>query len=128
MGAIALTVVMLVVNAAAFILGFVVATRTPVPQGSIVPFGMAMAILVGFSLASFFLGIPRVFFYGLILAVAPLAGEALWVRGYASHHGFPVVFGVCAVVIPVSGIVRFARFLPRPQNADGAVVADGADD
>ena len=87
-----------------------------------------MTILVGFSLASFLLEIPRVFFYGLLLAVAPIVGEALFVRGYASHHGFPIVFGVSSCVILVSGIVRFVRFLPPPQGANGQPIVEGADD
>ncbi len=117
---VALTVVMLVANIVALVLGFVAATRTPVLEGPIVSFGMSMVLLVGFSLASFALEIPRVFFYGLLLAAAPLIGEALFVRGWASHHGFPVVFGVASVVILVSGVVRFVRFLPRPQGAESA--------
>jgi hypothetical protein len=124
----ALTVIMLVVNVVALIVGFVAATRTPVVGGPIVSFAMSMVILVGFSLASFVLEIPRVFFYGLMLAAAPLIGEALFIRGYASHHGFPIVFGVSAVVILLSGIVRFVRFLPKPQVADELPVAEGPDD
>ena len=123
-----LGVVMLVVNVVALILGLVVATREPVPPGPIVSFAMAMVILVGFTLASFLLEIPRVFFYGLLLATAPLIGEALFVRGYASHHGFPVVFGVSSVVILVSGILRFVRFLPRPHEANGRPMVEAADD
>jgi len=123
-----LTVVMLVVNIVAFIVGLVAFTRAPVAQGPIVSFGLAMVFLVGFSLASFFLEIPRVFFYGLLLAAATLVGEALWVRGHASHHGFPIVFGVCSVVILVSGIVRFVRFLLRAQGGKGRQAVEGADD
>ena len=123
-----LSTIMLVVNVAALVMGLVVATRAPAVQGPIVPFGLAMVILVGFSLASFFLEIPRVFVYGLLLAAAPLVGEALFIRGYASHHGFPIVFGVCSAVILVSGIVRFVQFLPRPQGEDGQPVTESADD
>jgi hypothetical protein len=120
-----LTVVMLVVNIAAFIGGLVAATRAPAVQGQVVSLTLSLVLLVGFSLAALFLAIPRVFFYGVLLAAAPPIGEALFVRGYASHHGFPVVFGVCATVILVSGIVRFVRFLPPAQGADELPVADG---
>ena len=121
-------VVMLVVNAVALVAGFLAAAREPVVDGPIVSFIMSMAILAGFTLASFFLEIPRVFMYGLLLAAAPLVGEALFVRGYASHHGFPVVFGVCAVVILVSGTFRFLRFLPGRHAADGIPAPGGVDD
>jgi predicted small integral membrane protein len=121
-------VMMLVVNVVALVAGVVAATRLPVMNGPIVSFTLSMVILVGFTLASFFLEIPRVFFYGLLLAAAPLVGEALFIRGYASHHGFPIVFGVCTVVILVSGIVRFMRFLPRPQAANVQPTVDIVDD
>jgi hypothetical protein len=122
---VALTAVMLVVNIAAFITGLVAATRAPAVQGQVVSLTMSLVILVGFSAAALFLAIPRVFFYGVLLAAAPPIGEAMFVRGYASHHGFPVVFGVGATVILVSGIVRFIRFLPPPSDADRMPAAEG---
>jgi hypothetical protein len=112
-------VVMLVVNVVALVAGFVAAARPPVIDGRIIPLSLSMVILVGFTLASLFLEIPRVFFYALLLAAAPLVGEALFVRGHASHHGFPIVFGVCSVVILVCGALRFVRFLPGRQAAGG---------
>ena len=114
-----LSVIMLVVNVIALVVGLVVSTRTPVVGGDIVPLGMSLAILIVFSLTAFLLEVPRVFFYGLLLAAAPLVGEALFRRGHASHHGFPIVFGVCAAVILVCGVVRFIRFLPPPRPDDG---------
>jgi hypothetical protein len=117
-----LNIVMLVVNIVALALGSVA-----VLGGPIVAFGMSMVILVGFTLASFLLEIPRVFFYGLLLAAAPIVGESLFVRGLASHHGFPIVFGISAVVILVCGIVRFVRFLPSSQPTDGRQTAEGFD-
>jgi len=123
-----LSIVMLVVNVVALVLGFVAAARAPVVGGPIVSFGMSMVILVGFSMASFILEIPRVFFYGLMLAAAPLIGEALFIRGHASHHGFPIVFGISAAVILMSGIVRFVRFLPKAQVLEGMPMTEGSDD
>jgi len=123
-----LSIVMLVVNVVAVIVAAVAAARAPVVGGPTVSFAMSMVFLVGFSLASFILEIPRVFFYGLMLAMAPLIGEALFTRGYASHHGFPVVFGLSSLVILVSGIVRFVRFLPKSQVSDGMPLAEGADE
>jgi len=63
-------------------------------------------VLVGFSLAAYYLNIPRFFIYGLLLAVAPFVGEWLWRRGYASHHGFPVVFGIAAAAIAAVGLIK----------------------
>jgi hypothetical protein len=121
-----LATVMLVVNVAALIAGIVVAVREPVMQGPIVPLMLSLIVLFGFSVAAFVLQIPRVFLYGLLLAVAPMVGEALFLRGYASHHGFPVVFGVSAVVIAVGGLLRFVRFLPPDQAA--LPVEEGSDE
>ena len=122
-----LSVIMLVVNVIALVLGLVVATRAPVVGGDIVPLGMSLALLMGFSVAALLLEIPRVFLYGLLLAIAPPVGEALFRRGAASHHGFPVVFGVCATVILICGIVRFVRFLPPPR-ADAQAVPESPDE
>jgi len=111
-----LGVVMLVVNLVALALGIVAAARAPSGQTQMVPLFLSLIFLVGLSTAAFFLEIPRVFAYGILLATAPPVGEALFQRGYASHHGSPVVFGVCAVAILLSGIVRFVRFLPPPRR------------
>jgi hypothetical protein len=112
-------VVMLGVNVVALVLGFLAASRGSAVRADLVPFYFSLTLLLGFSLVAFFLQLPRVFLYGLLLAAAPPIGEALFQRGYASHHGFPVVFGVCAAVIMTSGIIRFIRFLPPPSGQTG---------
>jgi hypothetical protein len=66
-----LTVIMLVVNIIAFAVGLVASARAPAVDGMVVSLGMSLVILVGFSLAAYLLEIPRVFFYGLLLAGAP---------------------------------------------------------
>jgi len=114
-----LAIVMLVANLLALAGGVFAATRPTVGQTHIVPLTAALVLLIGFSTASFLLEIPRVFGYGLLMAAAFPLGEALFQRGYVSHHGFPAVFGTCAVAIFVSGIVRFVRFLPEPHPHPG---------
>ena len=120
-----LGVIMLVVNVLALVLGLAAAYRFPMEQGEVVPFFLSIILLLGFSTAAFFLGVPRVFFYGVMLAAAPVVGEFLFQRGYATHHGFPVTFGTCTVVILVAGIVRFVRFLPPPASDAGVSLAKG---
>ncbi len=115
-----LGVIMLVVNLVALLMGLVAAYWLPMDQGRIVPLFLSIILLLGFSTGAFFLGIPRVFFYGLMVAAAPPIGEFLFQRGYATHHGFPVTFGICTVVILIAGIVRFVRFLPPPVPGGGA--------
>ena len=114
-----LGVVMLIVNLVALVLGIVAAYSFPTEQGDIVPLFLSLTLLFGFSTAAFFLGVPRVFFYGLLLAVAPIVGEFLFQRGLATHHGFPIGFGVSALVILVAGIVRFVHFLPPATPGGG---------
>ena len=108
-----LTSIMLVANLVALVAGIFAATRATPGQDSFFPHMLSLMLLLMFSTAAYMLGIPRLFFYGLLLAGAPLVGEELWQRGYVSHHGFPVVFGVAATVIFVSGLVRFWRIVPR---------------
>jgi hypothetical protein len=54
----------------------------------------------------------------LLVGLSPLAGEWLWSRGYAPHHGFPVTFGALAGIIILAGAVLFVRFL-RENFLDG---------
>jgi hypothetical protein len=119
-----LGVIMLVVNVVALVLGLVAAYWLPMEQGAIVPLFLSMIFLLGFSTAAFYLGVPRVFFYGLMVAAAPPIGEFLFLRGYATHHGFPIAFGSCAVVILIAGIIRFVRFLPPPVQGGRAPSAE----
>lgn len=114
-----LAIVMLAANLLALAGGIFAATRPMVEQTHLVPLSAALVLLIGFSTAAFLLEIPRVFGYGLLIAGAFPLGEALFQAGYVSHHGFPAVFGACAVAIFVSGIVRFVRFLPEPHPHPG---------
>jgi len=117
--------VMLGVNVVALVFGFLAARQGPAVRAEMVPLYFSLILLLGFSMVALFLQIPRVFFYGVLLAAAPPIGEALFQRGLASHHGFPVVFGVCAVVIMTSGIIRFIRFLPPPAGRAGVPFPEG---
>lgn len=116
--------VMMVVNAIALVLGVAVAIGVQTDQldldgGVGYPLGLGIVSLVGFSAAAYVTSIPRFALYGLMLAVAPLVGEWLWRNDLAAHHGYPIVFGVAAVIIFVTGIARFTALLrsrPLPQH------------
>jgi hypothetical protein len=120
-----LSIIMLVVNVIALVLGFVAYGRGGQGDAAAFAMGLPLTFLLGGSLVALFLEIPRVFVYGVLLASAAVIGEALWSRGMVSHHGFPVMFGTCAVVILVSGIVRFVRFLPPPPDGVGDLSPGG---
>jgi hypothetical protein len=108
---------MLVANTIAFILGItalVTFQEDWIKDGSLgFPLVLTLTFLLGFSLAAFALNIPRYYAYGLMLAVAPLVGEWMWRRDLASHHGYPIVFGVAATVMATVGIVRLIGQLRR---------------
>jgi hypothetical protein len=112
-----LSIVMLIVNVLAAVLGVVAYIGVErewldLGDGSIgYPLGLGIVVLAGFSGAAHVMGSVRYYLYGLMLAVAPLVGEWLWREGLATHHGYPIVFGVAAVIIFIGGMVRFAAVL-----------------
>ncbi|MCP3972888.1 MAG: hypothetical protein GY720_00175 [bacterium] len=120
-----LSIVMLIVNVLAAVLGAVAAIGVQMDwldlgSGSIgYPLGLGIVVLVGFSGAAHVTGIPRYYLYGLMLAIATLIGEWLWREDLATHHGYPIVFGAAAAVIFIGGIARFMAVLrshPLPQH------------
>ena len=100
-------VVLLIVNTIALVLGAVFATRSASPQMWVFPVTFSLIVLAVSSLAAYAVNIPRFFLYGVAIAVAPAIGEWLWRSDYAAHHGYPVVFGITAVVIAAIGIAKF---------------------
>lgn len=75
------------------------------------PIGLGLVALLGMSAAALVLGIPRYGLYGLLLAAAPLVGEWLWRNDLAAHHGYPVTFGIAAIIILTGGIIRLSAVL-----------------
>lgn len=120
------SVLMLAVNVVLFLIGLVAAVSTP-PTGWSVPIGFSVVVLALLSTAAYFLDMPRLYVYGLLLAAAPLVGEWLFRAGRASHHGFPVAFGACAVVIGLTGLLRFASIARRTPPGDGDAAVGGRD-
>lgn len=48
-----------------------------------------------------------------------MIGEWLWTQGYATHHGFPITFGISAGIMILVGLAVFVRLLrdnPVPTN------------
>lgn len=113
------TVVMLVINILAFILGLVAATSFGKVPGQVFSFTFGLILLILLSAAAFFLDFNRLFLYGLLVGFSPLVGEWLWNHGYAAHHGFPITFGVSAGIMILTGMVLFIQFLrnnPPPRE------------
>jgi len=114
-----LSVVMLVANVIALILGLVAAVTFGKVPGQLYSYGIGLVLLAGFSLAAYFLDFPRLYVYGLLLGLSPLVGEWLWSQGYASHHGFPITYGITSCIMILTGLVVFVRLLidnPLPKE------------
>jgi hypothetical protein len=105
------TVVMLLVNIIVFILGVIAVLSFGIVSMQIYPAILGLTLLIGFSLAAYFLDFPRLYIYGLLLAISPLVGEWLYTHGYASHHGWPIAFGVTCGIMILTGLIIFFRFL-----------------
>jgi len=104
-----LTRIMLAGNVVALAVGIYMLTRPNAGQGYLPVVAFSLILLLGFSLGAFYLNVPRLFFYGALAAVAPAVGEALFRRGFASHHGFPITFGLVSMIIVVCGLMRFRQ-------------------
>lgn len=114
------TVVMLVVNVIAFILGLVAAMSFGKVPGQMYSIGFGMALLIGFSMAAYFLDFNRLYIYGLLVGLSPLVGEWLWTHGYATHHGFPITFGTSSCIMIFVGLAIFVRLLhDNPDPPEG---------
>jgi hypothetical protein len=107
------TVVMLVANVIAFILGLVAALSFGRVPGQIYTMALGLLFLLGFSVAAYFLDFSRLYVYGLLVGLSFLVGEWLWARGLASHHGFPITFGTTAGIMILVGLAVFVRLLRR---------------
>ena len=109
------SLIMLVLNILMLILGIVVALVVSTQHRELLAWLIALFlglfVLVGFSLAGYLLETPRFYLYGLMLLVAPTIGEWLYQQHGFTHHGYPVVFGISAGVMILTGLVLFLRFL-----------------
>jgi hypothetical protein len=102
----AFTIVMLVLNILFLLLG-IVAFIIPSVSGwrFILAFGAQVLIL--FSLGGYFLDLKRLYVYGLMLALAAPVGEWLYQTYKVPHHGYPVTYGLSALIIFLVGLAKF---------------------
>ena len=106
-----LSIVMLVINVVAFILGIIAAMTVGSFPGQMPAIILGLTLLIGFSIAAYFLDFTRLYVYGLLVGLSPLIGEWLWTQGLASHHGFPITFGAAAGIMMLVGLSVFLRLL-----------------
>ena len=72
---------------------------------------LALLALAGFSAGAYFLDLPRLYGYGVLVGLAAPIGELLHRSAGASHHGWPITFGVAGAVILLIGLCLLIRFL-----------------
>lgn len=72
---------------------------------------LGLLALAGFSAGAHFLDLPRFYGYGILVGLAAPVGEILYRRAGASHHGWPITFGIAGGTIFVAGVVMLLRFL-----------------
>ncbi|MFB0516739.1 MAG: hypothetical protein ACETWG_09080 [Candidatus Neomarinimicrobiota bacterium] len=106
------------INVVIFLIGGVVGAIAAVGGRSsmtaIHPYFFGLVILAVFSLCAYLLNVQRFYIYGILLVTPLLIGEASFLKGWkviAFHHGFPVTFGLSALIIITTGITLLVRFI-----------------
>ena len=79
--------------------------------GLVYPIVLGVVAFVVFSMTAYGLSVWRYYVYGVLVAVAPIVGEGLWQNDLVDHHGFPITFGTVALIMLITGIVRFSTVL-----------------
>lgn len=114
------TLTMALVNLALVGLGVIAAAKYASLPGLTVSIAAGLALLLGFSAAAALLDIPRLYVYGLLAGFSPPVGAWLWSQGAASHHGFPLTFGITSGIIILTGLALFFRLLSEtPAPSEG---------
>ncbi len=121
------TVAVFAVNAAAVVIGGAAAVGFSAGwldlAGLVYPISLGVVALVILSMTAYALSVWRYAIYGLLVAAAPLVGEWLYRNDFAEHHGYPVGFGVVALIMVVTGITRFTTLVRTyPVHRDTATV------
>ena len=105
------TIVMLAINVLTLIIGLVGSFYFDILSGRIMTITLSVTFIAGFSFAAYFLDYPRLYIYGLLIGIAPYAGEWLYTSYGAPHHGFPIAFGFVSGAILLVALITFIRFL-----------------
>jgi hypothetical protein len=118
--------VMLVVNVIALILGLVVAMYIGRLSGQMITIFFGLILLIGFSVAAYFLDFSRLYIYGLLVGISPLVGELIYSYGNVTHHGFPITFGTTAGIMILTGLTFFLRLLRNNPFPIEGIPSEGA--
>jgi MFS family permease len=112
----------LIVLVFSLILGTLSAVQFDAVPGWVHTARFSLVFLLTFSVVAYFLDFTRLYIYGTLIALAPLIGELLYQNLNVPHHGFPVTFGLAGVLVIITGIALFVRFMRdhphQPGQAD----------
>lgn len=92
---------------------------------SVFPATFSLMLLIGFSIAAYMLDLVRFYIYGAMNILAVVVGELLYKFAGASHHGFPIAFGVTSSIMIVVGIVLLVNFLRKYPKPNGDFNREG---
>ncbi len=106
-----LTLALMLLNGVGLAAGAAAAFLVFRVPGQIFSIIFGLLLLCALSTAAYFLDLPRLYVYALLLGLAPALGEWLWMRGVAAHHGLPVTLGVAGGIMIVVGLVILIRLM-----------------
>ena len=116
-----LSIILTVVFTISFVMGIFAFFNSDL-SGWIYQVFLGMIILLAFGIGGYFLDFSRLFIYGILLTLAPIIGELLYRNLGASHHGYPVTFGISAGIMILTGAVLFIQFIRKyPGLPEGKV-------
>jgi len=104
-------VVMVVACIVALILGILSALSFGAVPGWMHTARFSLIILIGFCVTAYFLDFAGLYLYGVLIALAPLLGEGLYVYLGALHHGYPITFGLTAGFLILVGLIKLVKLL-----------------
>ena len=120
------TVLLFAFNLIALILGIVALLNLGRVPGLLFAVSLGILLWIACIVAAYFLDLDRLYIYGLLLGLSPPVGEWLWTHGYATHHGFPITFGLSAGIMILVGLCRFVRVLRYNPIADEGLLSKDA--
>jgi hypothetical protein len=109
---------MLIAGIAALILGILSALSFSAVPGWMHTARFSLIILIGFCVAAYFLDLAGLYLYGVLIALAPLIGDVLYVYLGVPHHGYPITFGLTAGFLILVGLVKLVRLLRTYPRTD----------
>ncbi len=106
-----LTLALMLLNVVGLVAGAFGAFLVFRVPGQIFTIVFGLLLLCALGTAAYFLDLPRLYVYALLLGLAPAVGEWLWARGLATHHGLALTFGIAAGIMILVGLVIFIRLM-----------------